>query len=134
MLFVIVSLIVLGTALFSTLIHINNSKIIWILGIVIMFAGTYFSYSAKGVSFWSESRVSNTTILGFSMMFYMLFLLMSISSFLKATKKVGDLTVILLAVANAVFFILPVVTDIFFYERFINRCGRIPAPIHSLKN
>ena len=40
----------------------------------------YFAYSADGVAFWSESVVSNTTILGASMMFYMLFLSMSISS------------------------------------------------------
>ena len=66
LLFVIISFIVLGTALFSTLIHIKNSKIIWLFGIVILFASAYLSYSADGVSFWSESVVSNTTILGCS--------------------------------------------------------------------
>ena len=70
LLFAIISLVVLGTALFSTLIHIKNSKIIWLFGTVILFAGTYLSYSADGVSFWNESVVSNTTILGCSMMFY----------------------------------------------------------------
>ena len=30
-------------------------------GIVILFAGAYLSYSADGVSFWSESVVSNTS-------------------------------------------------------------------------
>ena len=64
LLFSIISLVVLGNALFSTLIHIKNSKILWLFGIVILFAGTYLSYSADGVSFWSESVVSNTTILG----------------------------------------------------------------------
>lgn len=38
LLFVIVSFIVLGTALFSTLIHNKHSKIIWLFGTVILFA------------------------------------------------------------------------------------------------
>ena len=117
--FVIVSLIVLGTALFSTLIHINNSKIIWILGIVIMFAGTYFSYSAKGVSFWSESVVSNTTILGCSMLFYMFFLSLALVCFLKSTKIIGMITVVLLGLVNAVLLVLPILTDLLFYDTWL---------------
>ena len=118
-LFVIVSLLFLGTALFSTLIHIKNSKIIWVLGIVILFAGTYLSYSADGVSFWSESIVSNTTMLGCSMMFYMLFLLMTLVHLLKGTKMIGTITVAVLGLIDAVFFILPILTDIFFYDMWL---------------
>ena len=116
LLFVIVSLLFLGTALFSSLIHVKNSKIIWVLGIVILFAGTYLSYSATGVSFWSESVVSNTTILGASMMFYMLFLSMALVHFLKGTKTIGIITVAILGLANAVCFVLPILTDILFYD------------------
>ena len=119
MLLMLVSLVFLGIALFSSLIHIKSNRIIWLLGLVVLFAGSYVAYSAEGVSFWSESIVSNTTVLGFSMMFYILFLFMSISCFLKVTKKVGELTVIFLAVSNAVFFILPIVTDILFYDTLI---------------
>ena len=114
--FMIVSLIFLGTALFSTLIHVKNSMLIWLFGTVILFAGVYFAYSAVGVSFWSESIVSNTTLLGLSMMFYMLFLSMAIVYFLKKTKMIGEATVIFLAVANAVFLALPMMTDVFFYD------------------
>ena len=71
--FVMVAVMLLGIALFSSLIHIKNAKIIWVLGVLILFAGIYFAYSAKGVSFWSDSIASNTTILGASMMFYMFF-------------------------------------------------------------
>ena len=116
LLFAIISLIVLGTALFSTLIHIKNSKIIWLFGTVILFAGTYLSYSAEGVSFWSESVVSNTTILGFSMMFYMFFLSVALVYFLKDTKTIGIITVTLLGIVNVVFLILPIFTDILFYD------------------
>ena len=119
MLLMLVSIVFLGIALFSTLIHIKSSSIIWLLGLVVLFAGSYIAYSADGVSFWSESTVSNTTLLGCSMMFYMLFLSMSISHFLKSTKKIGDITVILLATINSVLFVLPIVTDIFFYDTWI---------------
>ena len=119
MLLMLVSLVFLGIALFSSLIHIKSNRVIWLLGLVVLFAGSYIAYSAVGVSLWSESIVSNTTVLGCSMMFYMFFLSMSISYFLKATKKVGNLTVIFLAVANAIFFILPIVTDVFFYDTWI---------------
>ena len=119
MLLMLISLVILGIALFSSLIYVKNNKIIWLLGLVVLFAGSYIAYSADGVSFWSESIVSNTIVLGFSMMFYMLFLSMSISYFFKVTKKVGELTVILLAIANAVFLILPIVTDMLFYDTWI---------------
>jgi hypothetical protein len=119
LLFAVISLIVLGTALFSTLIHIKNSKIIWLFGIVILFAGTYLSYSADGVSFWSRSVVSNTMILGCSMMFYMLFLSVAIVQFLKGAKIIGAITITLLGFVNAVLIVLPILTDILFYDTWL---------------
>ena len=119
MVFAIVSLIVLGTALFSTLIHIKNSTIIWLFGSVILFAGAYLSYSADGVSFWSESVVSNTTILGCSMIFYMFFLSVALVYFLKSTKAIGAITVTLLGLVNVVLLVLPIVTDMLFYDTWL---------------
>ena len=115
-LIMIVSLLFLGTALFSTLIHIKNSKILWLLGLLVLCAGIYMSYEATGVSFWSESIVLNTTLLGFSMMFYMMFLSMLIAFILKATKRIGNITVYVLMAVNAILFILPLMTDILFYD------------------
>lgn len=119
LLFIIVSLVLLGTALFSTLIHTKNSKIIWILGIVILFAGVYFTYSADSVSFWSESIISNTTLLGFSMIFYMFFLLMALVHFLKVTKTVGLITVTTLGIFNTIIIVLPIITDVLFYDTWL---------------
>ena len=116
MLLILVSVVFLGIALFSSLIHIKNSRIIWLLGLLVMFAGLYFVYSARGLPFWSESIVSNTTILGASMMFYMLFLSVIITSLLKRTKRVGNVAVFVLSLINAVFFILPIVSSVLFYD------------------
>lgn len=120
LLFVMVSLLFLGTALFSTLIHVKNSKIIGLLGIVILFAGTYLSYSAEGVSLWSESVVSNTTILGFSMIFYMLFLSMAFVHLLNSTKKIGTITVAILGGIDFVLFMLPIFTEVLFYDTWFS--------------
>ena len=115
-LFIIASLMFLGTALFSSLIHLKNGKIIWLLGLVSLFAGVYFTYSSAGISFWSESLVSNTTILGVSMMFYMFFLALLVAYALKKTKKIGLITSIVLGFANVVFFILSMATNVLFYD------------------
>ena len=114
--FVIVALVLIGIALFSTLIHNKNSRLLWLLGMVILFAGTYFTYSASGISFWNDSIVSNTTILGSAMIFYMLFLSMGSVHFLDAGKKTGMIAVICLGTVDALLFVIPVITDLFFYD------------------
>ena len=113
---VIISLALLGIALFATLIHIKNSRIFWLFGLVILFAGTYLTYSTDGISFWSESIVTNTTILGISMMFYMLFLSLAVVHFLKVTKTVGVITAVALGTADVMFLVLPMLTKILFYD------------------
>ena len=119
LLFVMVSIMILGIALFASLIHIKNSKIMWLLGSLSLFAGGYFAYNADGVSFWSNSTVSNTTILGTSMMFYMFFLSMLTVCLMPGARKIGKPTVILLGVADAVFLLLPIISDVLFYDLLI---------------
>ena len=119
LLFMIIALVLLGTALFSSLIYIKNSKIIWIFGMLIMFAGAYFAYSADGVSFWNESTVSNTIVLGCSMIFYMLFLCLAIVHYLGKTKKIGTVAITILGSMDASVFILPLVSNLFFYDLWI---------------
>ena len=116
LLFVMFSVMILGIALFSSLIRIKNSKTIWLLGSLILFAGIYFAYNADGVAVWSDSIVLNTTVLGASMMFYMLFLAMVTVCFMTAMGRIGRLTAILLGVADAVFFLTPIVSDVLFYD------------------
>ena len=116
MILILISIVFLGIALFSTLIHIKSSNFIWFAGLAILFSGLYFSYRAEGIHFHNESTVSNTTILGASMMFYMLFLCILITSLLKTMQKAGNIAVVLLGVANAIFFVLPLVTEICFYD------------------
>ena len=118
-LFIMAAIMLLGIALFSTLIHIKNSKVIWALGGFIMFAGIYFAYNAEGVAFWSESTVSNTTILGASMMLYMFFLAIITVFTMTKMRRIARLTVVALGVADAVLFLLPTVSDLLFYDLWL---------------
>ena len=119
LLFIIVSLVLLGSALFSALLHIRNNRIIWLSGATILSAGLYLAYSASGVPFWSEYIVVNTTVLGLSIMFYMLFVSEMITYFLKRTKKIGYITTVGLGVMNGIYFILPVLTKTYFYDTWL---------------
>ena len=108
--FAIVSLVLLGSALFSALLHIPGNRIIWLLGATILSAG---------VSFWSEFRTVNTSILGFSMMFYMLFISGIITSLLKETKQIGSIATIASGISVGIYFILPLITNVYFYDTFL---------------
>ena len=113
---IIASVMFLGTALFSSLIHIKNSKTIWLLGLLILFAGLYFTYSSFGISFWSKSIIFNTSILGISMMLYTFFLTVLITAVFQKTKKVGIITSVILGISNLILFVLPMITKLFFYD------------------
>ena len=117
--FVIVSFAVLGSALFSALLHIPNNRIIWLLGATILSAGIYLAYSAPGVSFWSEIVSVNTSILGISMIFYMLFISGIITCFLKKTKRIGYFATAALGIVDGVFILLPILTEILFYDTWL---------------
>ena len=117
--FVIVSLVLLGSVSFSALLHVPNTRIIWLLGATILSAGVYLAYGAPGVSFWSEFRFVNTSVLGFSMMFYMLFVSGIITCFLKGTKRIGYITTIVSGVSIGIYFVLPVLTDVYFYDTWL---------------
>ena len=117
--FVVISFVLLGSALFSALLHIPNSRIICLLGATILSAGIYLAYSASGVSFWSELIAFNTSILGFSMMFYMLFVAAIITCLLNETKRISSITTVALGILNGIYFLLPVLTPLHFYDTWL---------------
>ena len=117
--FVNVAFVLLGSALFSALLHIPSNRLIWLLGAAILSAGIYLAYSAPGVSFWSEFIAANTSVLGFSMMFYMLFISGIITCVLKRTKRICYTVTIALGVSSGIYFVLPVLTDVYFYDTWL---------------
>jgi hypothetical protein len=117
--FVIIAFVLLGSALFSALLHVPNSRIIWLLGATVLSAGVYLAYNASGTYFWSEYTDVNTSMLGFSMMFYLLFVSGIITYFLKNSKKISYITTVGLGVFNGLYLVLPVLTDVRFYDTWL---------------
>ncbi len=117
--FIIVAFVLLGSALFSVLLHIQNNRIIWLLGSTVLSAGIYLTYSTTGVPLWSEFIAVNTSILGLAMMSYMLFISGTISYFLKKTKICSHITTVALGATNCVYLILPLLTNIHFYDTWL---------------
>ena len=114
--FIMVSFVMLGSALFSALVHIPNSRIIWLLGITILSAGVYLTYSTPSVPIWSSFISFNTTVLGVSMMFYMLFVAGIITSYLNDTKWIGYIATAVTGLLDGLYFVLPVLTDAYYYD------------------
>ncbi len=119
LIFIIASVMFLGTALFSSLIHVKNSKFIWLLGLIILFAGLYFTYCSIGISFWSKIVVFNTSMLGVSMMLYMFFISILIASLFKVIRKTVFFTNMALGLADTILFIVPMITKLFFYDMWL---------------
>lgn len=69
----ITSMIILGISFFSSVIHISYAKDIWLIGLMSLFAGIYILFDTYGIYVWNDSFITNTRILGLSMMLYMLF-------------------------------------------------------------
>ena len=118
--FVIVGFVLLGTAVFSTLLHIEGSGKLWLIGLCIFFAGGYFIYGSMGVSFWSDSIIGNTTILGGCMMLYMLCLCALITStFESKLRRFGIIATIFLGAVCVVLAVVCIATDVRFYDTWL---------------
>lgn len=83
----IASVILLGIASFSTVMHIKYSKELWLIGLVSLFAGGYFLFGAFAVSFWHSPNIVNTRALGLCMMLFMLFSKALAAALLRGVRK-----------------------------------------------
>lgn len=117
---VVAALVLLGTALFSALLRTEGSGKLCLIGMGILFAGGYFVFGAKGVSFWNDSVIGNTTMLGICMMLYMLCVCALIVSLLaEKLQKLGNIAVLLLGTGCAVIAVLCLATEIRFYDTWL---------------
>ena len=115
--FAVAAFALLGTALFSALLRTEGSGRLWLVGLGIFFAGVYYVFSAKGVFYWNDSVIGNTTVLGMCMMLYMLCVSALIVSLLAPKQqKLGNVAVALTGAASMTCAVVSVVTDIRFYD------------------
>ena len=115
--FILFAFMILGTAIFSMLIHIKGSKNLWLAGFGIFSAGIYFLFKAHGVMFFSEIIKFNTRMVIGSMMLYMLCVTAFIAGmFEDKFRKLSNSLTILALFSNLVILLSPSVFDIKFYD------------------
>ena len=109
-LILIVSVVILGIAVFSSIIHLKYVHELWLMGLMSSFAGGYFLFDAFAVSIWNEPYILNTRALGLCMMFYVLFVtVLIVTQLKKSTQAVGIFAVstsaitVLVCIATALF-------------------------------
>ena len=84
------ALILLGTALFSELLRIEQSKVMWTVGSMILSAGGFFVVNSTDNYIWNVNSALNASIYIVCMVFYVIFLQILIVQCLeKMYKKAG---------------------------------------------
>ena len=87
MLILLTSIIIIGIALFSSIIKIPYNNEIWRIGFMSLFAGIYILFDSEAIYIWNDSFILNTRLLGISMMMYMLFCKALITFIVKGKYK-----------------------------------------------
>ena len=115
--FILFAFMILGTAIFSMLIHIKGSKNLWLVGFGIFSAGIYFLFNANGVMFFSEIIKFNTRMVIGSMMLYMLCVTaFSAAMFEDKFRKLSGSLAVVGLFSNMAIFLAPIVSGVKFYD------------------
>lgn len=116
----IAALLILGIAVFSTLTHIKQSEKMWLIGLASASAGGYLIFSSFAVNLWNDPRITNTRMLGLSMMLYMLFFTMLVVTLLEGRiKKAASVATLLSAVTMVCCMAVACTDRIKFYDTWL---------------
>ena len=114
---ILFAFMILGTAIFSALIHVKGNGNLWPVGFCIFSAGIYFIFKAHGVIFFSHIIKFNTRMLIGSIMIYMLMITTFIAfQFQGRMKKVGVSLTLLNLFSILVSMMMPIFTNVRFYD------------------
>lgn len=116
MVLLVIAFAFLGTAIYSSVLRIKNSKYIWLIGFSVMFAGIYLLFSTDSISFWSNSVILNTTILCISMILFMFFISILAFASLKKVRRIGTVASLLLGCFDITILLIPVFFDVYIYD------------------
>ena len=116
----IFSAVILGIAAFSSIIHIKYSFVMWLIGLMSLFAGGYFMFDAFAVSIWNDPNIFNTRALGLCMMFYMLFgTALVVTQLGNKAKKIAAIAVSISAVAIVACIAVSLLGVVKFYDTWL---------------
>ena len=118
---IVISLILIGVAVFSTLLNIPQSTILWLFGLLAFFAGGFFVISSPNIILWNDSPVFNTTAKQLCIIMYPLFMFALVSKCLSdKLRKAGNVIAALSAITSCVVLVVAVsgkklIYDLTFY-------------------
>ena len=114
---ILFAFMILGTAIFSMLIHIKGNEKLWLVGFCVFSAGIYFLFRAHGVMFFSEIIKFNTRMMIGAIMLYMLAITAVIAGWLQDKSKIiGSSLTVFALFSNLVFMMAPEFLDVKFYD------------------
>lgn len=113
----ILAFVILGVAIFASILRIPQSKLLGIIAVVSLCAGGWIFLGAKNISFYNDSVSFNTAGLEIFRMLYGFFVsCLFLFSFNKKRRVVGTLLVTLLGVTISVLIVLSVLVGIKIYD------------------
>lgn len=111
--------VLIGAAIFATLFHQRNSGEIWLLWLMVFFGGLYFIFSRDKISVWNPMYALNTTLLGSSMMMYVITAYAIIRSFMEGTlKRIVTFATVLIGAASLGAMLTSLIPSLKFYDTY----------------
>lgn len=112
-------IILIGAAIFASVLRQKNSREVWLLLLLVIFGGIYFIFSRDKISIWNPSYTLNTIVLGSSMMLYMLTSHAIVASLLSGTaRRIATGAAVLLGVGTIGAILSPLVPSFRFYNSY----------------
>ena len=113
-------LVLVGAAIFASLLHQKNSREIWLLWLLVFFGGIYFIFSRDNIGILNPLYAANNMIRGSAMMIYVLTAYAIITSFLAGVmKKIAAVATVALGIASVTSMLLSVISPIKLYDTYL---------------
>lgn len=113
----IVGFVLLGVAMYGSLLHIPQGKYVCFFGLAVFFAGGYFFLSDPNIALQSFVTAFNTTALGLCFMLYFFSVIAFITYFVSDKMKLAvNITAGISAAITAAIFIIAIFTPLYFYD------------------
>ena len=111
--------ILLGASLFASLLRKKYNREIWLLWLLVFFGGIYFIFSRDKISIWNPSHSLNTTLLGASMMLYVVTAFAFIGGYLNGMlRKIAVVAFHILGIASVTSMLVSLSSGVKLYDTY----------------
>lgn len=106
-----------GSAMFFSLLHMKQSKIIWGVGATVFCAGCYYYANSMNDDIWNENITLSTAMYVLSIMLYVFFLqFLIVQCFVKPLEKAGNVLVAISGTTTGVLIACATIWDLKLYD------------------